>query len=52
MLSNRGENTYSLSGAGIGVRIKMADFLDLRADQGWRLDEDGMETHIGLQFTY
>ena len=52
MLSNRGENSYALSGAGIGVRIKMSDVLDLRADQGWRLDEDGMETHIGLQFTY
>lgn len=52
MLGNRGESASSLAGAGIGVRIKISDFFDLRADQGWRLDESGMETHIGLQFAY
>ncbi len=52
MLDNRGERGSAVSGAGIGLRVRISDFFDLRADQGWRLDDDGRETHIGLQFAY
>ena len=52
MLANRGERSSTVSGTGIGLRVKISDFFDLRVDQGWRLDDDGRETHIGLQFAY
>ena len=52
MLRNCGENSVALSSAGLGVRIKMADQVDLRVDHGWRLDERGGELHLGLQITY
>lgn len=52
MLRNCGENSVALSSAGLGVRIKMADQVDLRVDHGWRLDERGAELHLGLQITY
>ena len=46
---NRGGGSDSLSGAGVGMRMKLSDHLDLRLDQGWRLDDDGARTHLGLR---
>ena len=49
-LRNRGEDrSDSLSGAGVGMRVKISEYLDLRLDQGWRLDADGSRTHLGLR---
>jgi len=48
-LRNRGEDSDSLSGAGMGLRVKLSEVLDLRLDQGWRLDDEGSETHLGLR---
>lgn len=52
MLKNRGEDANWLSSAGVGLRVKMADKVDLRLDHGWRLDDQGSQIHIGLQITY
>lgn len=51
-LRNRGEGSDSLSGAGMGVRVKVSDVMDLRLDQGWRLDDNGSETHLGLRMEF
>ncbi len=48
-LWNRGDRSDSLSGAGIGVRAKLSEYLDLRLDHGWRLDDGGSRTHLGLR---
>jgi hemolysin activation/secretion protein len=52
VLKNCGEDASWLSSAGVGVRFKMADKVDLRVDHGWRLDDQGSQVHIGLQITY
>jgi hemolysin activation/secretion protein len=52
MLKNRGEDSNWLSSAGLGLRVKMADKVDLRVDHGWRLDDQGSQFHVGLQITY
>lgn len=51
-LRNKGENGTSLSSAGLGVRIKFSELMDLRGDYGWRLDDQGSQVHIGVQFTF
>jgi hemolysin activation/secretion protein len=51
-LKSRGEASDWISGAGFGVRMKLTDHADLRADQGWRLDEPGSQTHVGLMLTF
>lgn len=51
-LDNRGEDPLSLSSAGVGLRFKMAEQLDLRLDHGWRLDDHGSQLHLGLQISY
>ena len=48
-LRNRGGGSDSLSGAGIGIRAKLSERIDLRVDQGWRLDDAGSSTHLGLR---
>ncbi len=48
-LRNRGDSSDSLTGAGIGIRAKLTEHLDLRLDQGWRLDDEGSRTHLGLR---
>jgi hemolysin activation/secretion protein len=52
VLRNRGNDADSVSGAGVGLRIQFTEHFDLRFDQGWRLDADGSQTHIGLQFAF
>jgi hemolysin activation/secretion protein len=51
-LKNIGEDSTWISSAGLGVRVKMTDKVDLRLDQGWQLDDDASQFHIGLQITY
>jgi hemolysin activation/secretion protein len=48
-LRYRGDSSDSLSGTGIGIRAKLTEHLDLRLDQGWRLDDKGCMTHLGLR---
>ncbi|MBC7980662.1 MAG: ShlB/FhaC/HecB family hemolysin secretion/activation protein [Armatimonadetes bacterium] len=52
MLKNCGEDASWLSSAGLGMRFKMADKVDLRVDHGWRIDDQGSQVHIGIQITY
>lgn len=51
-LRNRGGASDSLSGAGLGIRAKITDGVDLRLDHGWRLDDDGSRIHLGLRTTF
>ena len=51
-LKNIGEDSTWISSAGVGVRVQMTDKVDLRLDQGWQLDDDASQFHIGLQMTY
>ncbi|MGJ8642935.1 MAG: ShlB/FhaC/HecB family hemolysin secretion/activation protein [Luteolibacter sp.] len=49
---NRGGSSDSLSGAGLGMRAKISDSTDLRLDQGWRLDDEGAMTHVGIRTSF
>lgn len=51
-LRNRGGTSDSLSGAGVGLRAKITDSVDLRLDHGWRLDDEGARTHFGFRTTF
>ena len=51
-LKSRGANADFLAGAGVGVRLKLMEHADLRADHGWRLDDHGSQTHVGLQISF
>ncbi|MFM2197879.1 MAG: hypothetical protein RLZZ505_1311 [Verrucomicrobiota bacterium] len=48
-LRNTGDRSGWLSGGGIGLRAKLSEYLDLRLDHGWRLDDRGSRTHLGLR---
>lgn len=51
-LENRGGNSSSLTGTGLGLRMKLADRIDLRLDHGWRLDDDENRSHFGIQVSF
>jgi hemolysin activation/secretion protein len=51
-LKDRGEDSTWVAGAGVGVRLSLTDHLDLRLDQGWRLDDHGSQTHFGLVVSF
>ena len=51
-LRNRGGGSESLSGSGVGLRMRYGSWLDLRLDHGWRLDASGQQTHVGVRFSY
>ncbi|WP_193214528.1 ShlB/FhaC/HecB family hemolysin secretion/activation protein [Luteolibacter marinus] len=51
-LDDRGGPSSSLSGAGLGLRMKLAGRADLRFDHGWRLDEEENRSHLGVSFTF
>ncbi len=51
-LGNRGGESTAVSGAGAGVRMQMTEWIDLRADHGWRLDEGGGRTHFGISVAF
>lgn len=51
-LENRKGTAASVSGTGIGLRMRMADRFDVRFDHGWRLDEDESRSHFGIQISF
>ncbi len=51
-LKNREGSSSSVSGAGVGVRMQVTEFIDLRADHGWWLDGRGSRTHFGIVLRY
>lgn len=51
-LRNRGGGSETLTGSGLGVRMRVRRWVDLRLDHGWRLDAPGEQTHLGIRFTY
>ncbi|MCW1913641.1 hypothetical protein OJ996_08645 [Luteolibacter sp. GHJ8] len=51
-LDQRGGPQSSLSGTGLGVRMRLVDHIDLRLDHGWRLDEAENRTHFGVNVSF
>ncbi|TAE78482.1 MAG: ShlB/FhaC/HecB family hemolysin secretion/activation protein [Verrucomicrobia bacterium] len=51
-VENLGGSASSLGGAGLGVRMKLAERLDLRWDHGWRLDASEDRSHFGLSVSF
>ena len=51
-LDGRGGTSSSLSGAGLGLRMRVAERFDLRLDHGWRLDEGENRSHFGVNMTF
>ncbi|MEM1085403.1 MAG: ShlB/FhaC/HecB family hemolysin secretion/activation protein [Verrucomicrobiota bacterium] len=51
-LKNRGRDSSTLTSTGIGVRMFLTERLDLRADHGWRLDDDQNQSHVALTLTF
>ena len=51
-LENRRGTSSSVSGAGLGLRMKVTDHVDLRFDHGWRLDEAENRSHFGLSLNF
>lgn len=51
-LRNRGDSLFWVAGAGVGVRLSLTDHVDVRLDQGWRLDDHGSQTHFGLMISF
>ena len=51
-LRNRGGDSVSLSGVGIGMRAKIANSVDVRLDHGWRLDDSGSRVHLGIHTSF
>jgi hemolysin activation/secretion protein len=42
----------SLSSAGLGLRMKVADSVDVRFDHGWRIDFAEQASHVGVNLTF
>lgn len=42
----------SLSGAGLGLRMKLVESIDVRFDHGWRLDFAEQASHVGVNLTF
>ena len=51
-LENRRGPSSSVSGTGVGIRMRITDHADLRLDQGWRLDDSENRTHFGLSLDF
>lgn len=51
-LENRGGTASSVSGTGVGLRMRMAERFDLRFDHGWRIDDDENRSHFGIQVSF
>jgi hemolysin activation/secretion protein len=51
-LDQRGGPQSSLSGTGLGLRMRLLDSIDLRVDHGWRLDEAENRTHFGVNVSF
>lgn len=44
--------SISATGAGVGVRLRLTEWIDARFDQGWRLDDRGGRSHVGVRFSF
>lgn len=51
-LKNRDGASTSVSGSGIGCRVRLNEYVDIRADHGWWLDGSGSRTHFGVTMRY
>jgi hemolysin activation/secretion protein len=51
-LENRGGSSASLTGAGVGLRMRIAEKVDLRLDHGWRIDDDESRCHFGVYASF
>lgn len=51
-LEDRRGAASSVSGAGLGLRMKVTEHLDLRLDHGWRLDDAENRSHFGLNLNF
>jgi len=51
-LEDRKGSASSVSGAGVGLRMKLTDHLDFRLDHGWRLDDSENRSHFGLNLNF
>ena len=51
-LENQGGNSASLTGTGLGFRMRVAERIDLRFDHGWRIDDDENRSHFGINVSF
>ncbi|QJE94793.1 ShlB/FhaC/HecB family hemolysin secretion/activation protein [Luteolibacter luteus] len=51
-LEDRRGASSSVSGAGLGLRMRITDHMDLRFDHGWRVDESENRSHFGLNLNF
>ena len=51
-LEMRDGPSTSLSSAGLGLRMKVADSVDVRFDHGWRIDFAEQASHVGVNLTF
>lgn len=51
-LENRGGTSSSLTGTGLGLRMRVAERVDLRLDHGWRIDDDENRSHFGINVSF
>lgn len=51
-LKDRGGPSQSLAGTGLGLRMRVAENVDIRLDHGWRVDHRGDRSHVGLVVSY
>jgi hypothetical protein len=51
-LENRGGMSESLTGTGLGLRMRITDHVDIRFDHGWRVDDRGDRSHLGVVVSY
>ena len=51
-VENRGGTSSSLTGAGLGLRLRIAEQVDLRLDHGWRIDDDENRCHFGFNVSF
>ncbi|MEK7953112.1 ShlB/FhaC/HecB family hemolysin secretion/activation protein [Luteolibacter soli] len=51
-LEMRDGPSSSLSSAGFGLRMKVADSVDVRFDHGWRIDFAEQASHVGINLTF
>ena len=49
---NQGGNSASLTGIGLGFRMRVAERIDLRFDHGWRIDDDEDRSHFGVNVSF
>ncbi|MCW1922819.1 BamA/TamA family outer membrane protein [Luteolibacter arcticus] len=51
-LDMRGGPSSSLSSSGVGLRMRLAESIDVRFDHGWRLDFAEQASHVGINLTF